>query len=85
MAACCAPTALYYTRVSQGEKAGGLTEAKFASILGTQAPATPLKTRYLADINNLKDLPTAALQELSRAIYGGSEITETDAEEIMKS
>jgi hypothetical protein len=37
------------------------------------------------DINNLKDLPTAALQELSRAIYGGSEITETDADEIMKS
>ncbi len=37
------------------------------------------------DLNNLKDLPTAALQELSRAIYGGTEITETDAEEIMKS
>ena len=37
------------------------------------------------DLNNLKDLPTAALRELTRAIYGGNEITETDAEEIMKS
>jgi len=37
------------------------------------------------DLNNLQNLPTAALRELSRAIYGGSEITETDAEEIMKS
>ena len=37
------------------------------------------------DLNNLKDLPTAALQELSRAIYGGNEITEADAEEIMQS
>lgn len=37
------------------------------------------------DLNNLKDLPTAALQELSRAIYGGTEITEDDAQEIMKS
>ena len=37
------------------------------------------------DLNNLKDLPTSALQELSRAIYGGTEITEADAEEIMKS
>lgn len=35
------------------------------------------------DINNLKDLPEAALRELNRAIYGGNEITETDAEEIM--
>jgi hypothetical protein len=34
------------------------------------------------DINNLKDLPEAALRELNRAIYGGNEITETDAEEI---
>ncbi len=37
------------------------------------------------DLNNLKDLPAAALHELSRAIYGGNEITEPDAEEIMKS
>ena len=37
------------------------------------------------DLNNLKDLPTAALQELSRAIYGGNEITEADADEIMQS
>ena len=37
------------------------------------------------DLNSLKDLPTAALQELNRAIYGGSEITDIVAEEIMKS
>ena len=37
------------------------------------------------DLNNLKDLPISALQELSRAIYGGTEITEADAEIIMKS
>jgi hypothetical protein len=37
------------------------------------------------DLNTLKDLPTSALQELNRAIYGGSEITDTEAEEIMKS
>ena len=37
------------------------------------------------DLNNLKDLPTAALQELSRAICGGNEITEADAEELMQS
>ena len=35
------------------------------------------------DINDLKDLPTAALQELNRAIYGGNEITEADAEELI--
>ena len=37
------------------------------------------------DVNNLKDLPTAALQEISKALYGGKEITEADAEEIMNS
>jgi hypothetical protein len=37
------------------------------------------------DLNSLKDLPTSALQELNRAIYGGNEITDIDAEEIMKS
>lgn len=37
------------------------------------------------DLNSLKDLPTAALQELNRAIYGGNEITDIEAEEIMKS
>jgi len=37
------------------------------------------------DLNSLKDLPTAALQELNRAIYGGNEITDVEAEEIMKS
>jgi hypothetical protein len=37
------------------------------------------------DLNSLQDLPNAALQELSRAIYGGNEITEVDAEEMMNS
>jgi len=37
------------------------------------------------DLNKLKDLPTAALQELNRAIYGGNEITDVEAEEIMQS
>ncbi len=37
------------------------------------------------DLNKLKDLPAAALQELNKAIYGGNEITDIDAEEIMKS
>jgi len=37
------------------------------------------------DLNNLQNLPTAALRELSRAIYGGNEINEADAEEMMKS
>jgi hypothetical protein len=35
------------------------------------------------DLNTLKDLPTAALKELNRAIYGGSEITEADAEDLL--
>lgn len=35
------------------------------------------------DLNTLKDLPTAALKELNRAIYGGDEITEADAEDLM--
>ena len=60
--ACCAPTALYYTRVSQGEKAGGITEAKLASILGTEAPPTPPHTRLLCDINNLVAAKVAAFQ-----------------------
>jgi hypothetical protein len=62
VAACCAPTALYYTRVSQGEKAGGITEAKLASILGTEAPALPPNTRLLTDISNLVAAKVAALQ-----------------------
>ena len=37
-----------------------------------------------SDINKLKDLPDAALQELNKAIWGGQEITESYAEEIMK-
>ncbi|MBL9213273.1 MAG: hypothetical protein JNL92_22615 [Opitutaceae bacterium] len=61
-AACCAPTALYYTRVSQGEKAGGITEAKLASILGTKAPAIPPQTRLLTDINNLVAAKVAAFE-----------------------
>lgn len=36
------------------------------------------------DINNLQDLPASALKELSRAIYGGNEITDTEAEELIK-
>ena len=59
---CCAPTALYYTRVSQGEKAGGITEAKLASILGTTPPATPPNTRLLCDINNLVAAKVAAFE-----------------------
>ena len=35
------------------------------------------------NINNLKDLPEDALRELNRAIYGGNEITDVEAEEIM--
>jgi len=40
--------------------------------------------QFKIDINSLKDLPESALRELNRAIYGGNEITETDAEEILK-
>jgi len=35
------------------------------------------------NLNDLKDLPESALRELNRAIYGGNEITDVDAEEIM--
>ena len=76
IAACCAPTALHYTGVSQGEKAGGLTEAKRASALGTQAPPLPENTRLLCDINNLVAAKVAAfelrgtdLRYLSRDYY----------------
>lgn len=58
----CAPTALFYTRVSQGDKAGGITEAKAASILGTQPPEFPAGTRVLTDINNLVAAKLAAFQ-----------------------
>ncbi|MBL9200558.1 MAG: hypothetical protein JNL39_08630 [Opitutaceae bacterium] len=75
-AACCAPTALHYTRASLGEKAGGITEAKFASVLGTQPPPIPPGTRLLADINNLVAAKVAAfhlrgtdLRFLSRDYY----------------
>ncbi len=62
LAVCCAPTSLYYTKVSQGEKAGGITEAKLASILGTQPPATPPNTRLLSDISNLVAAKLAAVE-----------------------
>lgn len=35
------------------------------------------------ELNNLKDLPTTALQELNRMIYGGNEISESDAGQLM--
>ncbi len=35
------------------------------------------------DINNLKDLPEAALRELNRAIYGGDEITDSEVEDLL--
>lgn len=35
------------------------------------------------NLNTLKDLPVAALKELNKAIYGGNEITEADAEDLM--
>jgi hypothetical protein len=75
-AACCAPTALYYTRISQGDQAGGLTEAKRASDLGTRTPAPPAGTRLLCEINNLVAAKVAAfelrgtdLRYLSRDYY----------------
>lgn len=58
----CAPTAVYYTRVSQGDKAGGITEAKGASLLGTRPPAFPAGTRVLTDINNLVAAKLAAFE-----------------------
>jgi hypothetical protein len=61
-AALCAPTALYYTRASQGEKAGGMTEVKLASKLGTRTPALPPQTRVLSDINNLVAAKIAAFE-----------------------
>ncbi len=74
--ACCAPTALFYTRASQGEKAGGITEAKLASVLGSRPPAFPPQTRLLGDINNLVAAKIAAfelrgtdLRYLSRDYY----------------
>lgn len=60
--ALCSPTALYYTRVSQGEKAGGITEAKLASILGTAPPSIPPRTRLLTDISNLVAAKVAAFE-----------------------
>jgi hypothetical protein len=62
VALACAPTALHYTRVSQGEKAGGITEAKLASILGTTPPPVPPGTRLLADVSNLVAAKVAAVE-----------------------
>jgi len=36
------------------------------------------------NLRNLKNIPETALQEINKAIYGGSEITDVEAEEIMK-
>lgn len=36
------------------------------------------------DINKLKDIPITVLEQLNKAIWGGQEISETVAEEIMK-
>ena len=62
VALACAPAALHYTRVSQGEQAGGLTEAKLASALGTTAPPVAKDVRVLADINNLVAAKVAAFE-----------------------
>jgi hypothetical protein len=62
VALACAPTALHYTRVSQGEQAGGLTEAKLASALGTTPPPVAPGTRVLTDINNLVAAKVAAFE-----------------------
>lgn len=35
------------------------------------------------NLKDLRNIPEATLQEMSRAIYGGSEITDIEAEEIM--
>lgn len=61
-AALCAPTALHYTRVSEGEKAGGITEVKLASALGTRPPPLPADARVLTDINNLVAAKLAAFE-----------------------
>jgi hypothetical protein len=37
------------------------------------------------DLDSLQNLPTAATRELNRLIYGGNEITDADAEQIMNS
>lgn len=58
----CAPTAWYYTQVSQGEQAGGLTEAKLASALGTKIPPIPPGVRVLCDTSNLVAAKVAAFE-----------------------
>ena len=68
VALACAPTALHYTRVSQGEQAGGLTEAKLASALGTTPPPVAGGTRVLTDINNLVAAKVAAFELRGRDV-----------------
>lgn len=41
-------------------------------------------TSVKIDLNNLEKLPAATLQELNRALFGGKEITDAEAEEIFK-
>ena len=36
------------------------------------------------DLKHLKNIPESALSEINKAIYGGNEITDVEAEEIMK-
>ena len=41
-------------------------------------------TSVKIDMNNLEKLPAGTLQELNRALFGGKEITDAEAEEIFK-
>lgn len=41
-------------------------------------------TTVKIDMNNLEKLPVGTLQELNKALFGGKEITDTEAEEIFK-
>lgn len=41
-------------------------------------------TTVKIDLNNLEKMPAGTLQELNKALFGGKEITEADAEEIFK-
>lgn len=41
-------------------------------------------TSVKIDLNNLEKLPAGTLQELNRALFGGKEITEAEAEELFR-
>ncbi|MPL77630.1 hypothetical protein SDC9_23487 [bioreactor metagenome] len=41
-------------------------------------------TSVKIDMNNLEKLPAGTLQELNRALFGGKEITEAEAEELFR-